>query len=388
MRAAALPALIVGTVLQATPVRSLRAPPPQSPLWQALYPEAAPFEEQDEPDDYEFEVRVTPDEVKAFFPTLPLTGFRRPEREIACPVLHLGVSAARKLYVHDGTDGLGSRILNIIGALKYAEKLNIGFGGLFSRGEAPTSHFVNISAALQAFFCTAACDLYVDALPQDTQIFPTLQALSLQLEEGAVANEPHVYVETRGSFKGVNHHIQISPTILAALRVSNTPIMQMPLVRFQPRDLNVAVHVRRGDVGASVPGRGTTYEYYVWLMKIMQSKVPYAKFHIFSERGRRSNNDEFVQYSKLGATVNLDTEATETLAHFARADVLVTAKSSFSYAAALLNPNCVLSQKWMLAEPGWVPLPETEWMLGNDAIEMLSHQIGSCMLSIAARKHG
>lgn len=387
MRAAALPALIVGTVLQATPVRSLRAPPPQSPLWQALYPEAAPFEEQDEPDDYEFEVRVTPDEVKAFFPTLPLTG-RRPEREIACPVLHLGAGAARKLYVHDGTDGLGSRILSIIGALKYAEKLNIGFGGLFSRGEASTSHYVNISAALQAFFCTAACDLYVDALPQDTQIFPTLQALSLQLEEGAVANEPHVYVENRDSFKGVNHHIQISPTILAALRVSNTPIMQMPLVRFQPRDLNVAVHVRRGDVGASVPGRGTTYEYYVWLMKIMQSKVPYAKFHIFSERGRRSNNDEFVQYSKLGATVNLDTEATETLAHFARADVLVTAKSSFSYAAALLNPNCVLSQKWMLAEPGWVPLPEAEWNLGNDAIEMLSHQIGSCMLSIAARKHG
>jgi len=38
MRAAALPALIVDAVLQATPVHSLRALPPQSPLWQALYP--------------------------------------------------------------------------------------------------------------------------------------------------------------------------------------------------------------------------------------------------------------------------------------------------------------------------------------------------------------
>ncbi|CAK0905440.1 unnamed protein product [Prorocentrum cordatum] len=120
----------------------------------------------------------------------------------------------------------------------------------------------------------------------------------------------------------------------------------------------------------------------------MRSKVPYAKFHIFSEQRRRSNNtDEFDQYSKLGATVNLDTEATETLAHFARADVLVTAKSSFSYSAALLNPTCVLYQRWMLAVPGWVPLPMSE-NLGNDATEMLSQQIGSCMLSIAARKYG
>mmetsp|Transcript_22644 Transcript_22644/g.60643 ORF Transcript_22644/g.60643 Transcript_22644/m.60643 type:complete len:87 (+) Transcript_22644:460-720(+) len=79
--------------------------------------------------------------------------------------------------------------------------------------------------------------------------------------------------------------------------------MQMPLVRFQPRDLNVAVHVRRGDVDYWVPGRGTSHEYYVWLIKIMRSKVPYAKFHIFSEQRRRSNNtDEFDQYSKLGAT--------------------------------------------------------------------------------------
>ncbi|CAK0800325.1 unnamed protein product [Prorocentrum cordatum] len=164
--------------------------------------------------------------------------------------------------------------------------------------------------------------------------------------------------------------------------------MQMPLVRFQPRDLNVAVHVRRGDVDDWVPGRATSHEYYVWLINIMWSKVPYAKFHIFSEKRRRSNNtDEFDQYSKLGATVNLDTEATETLAHFARADVLVTAKSSFSYAAALLNPNCELYQRWMLAVPGWVPRPKSE-NLGNDATEMLSQQIGSCMLSIAARKYG
>jgi len=60
---------------------------------------------------------------------------------------------------------------------------------------------VNISAGLQAFF---ACDLYVDALPQDTQVFPSVQALSQQLDEGAIANKAHVYIESRDDFKGAN----------------------------------------------------------------------------------------------------------------------------------------------------------------------------------------
>jgi hypothetical protein len=60
MRLAALLALIVGIVLQATQVRPLRV----ENLSQATRSEITPFEEREEPDD-EFEVRLTPDEVKA-----------------------------------------------------------------------------------------------------------------------------------------------------------------------------------------------------------------------------------------------------------------------------------------------------------------------------------
>jgi len=68
---------------------------------------------------------VTPDEVKALFP--------EGAKMVACPS-RLGFRGARKLSVHDATDGLGSRILNVIGALRYAEKMNVGFGGLVSLG--------------------------------------------------------------------------------------------------------------------------------------------------------------------------------------------------------------------------------------------------------------
>eukprot|EP00959_Pyramimonas_sp_CCMP1952_P002396 49826-Pyramimonas_sp.AAC.1 len=84
-------------------------------------------------------------------------------------------------------------------------------------------------------------------MPQDTQVFPTVQALSQQLEKGAIANEAHVYVESREAIKGANHGIQISSTLLAALRASNTLIMQMPLVRLQPRDLKTSPFMCAGE---------------------------------------------------------------------------------------------------------------------------------------------
>jgi hypothetical protein len=177
-----------------------------------------------------------------------------------------------------------------------------------------------------------------------------------------------------------------SPKILAALRIGNTPIMKMPLVRFHPSDFNVAVHVRRGDVEPSARFRFTSAEYYFWLMKIMRSKVPHAKFHVFSETGKRDDySKEFDQYRKLGATVHLDTEALEALAHMARADVLVTAHSSFSYLAALFNPNCVLDQGWKEPQPGWVGLPKRQPEQQHKVFK-ISEKIGWCMTSIVARR--
>jgi len=382
MRLAALPALIVGTVLQATLVRSLEVPSSLSSLSLAPYSATTPSGEQEELDD-EFEVRLTPNEGKA-------ASDRSRERKAARLILHHGDGAAGKLYFDDWDGGLGSRVLNVVGALRYAEKMNLSFGGVVpGPGMSKTSHCVNITAGMQAFFGFAdVSDMYVDALPPHTLSFSRLIGLNQKLVAGAIGHGVNVHVQTGADMGDVNYHIKMSATILAALRISSTPIMQMPLVHFDPRDLNVAVHVRRGDVDAWVAGRGTTHKFYLWLMNIIRSKVPSAKFHVFSEHNKRSEHDEeFHKYSNWGAIVHVDTEARETLAHMARADVLVTAHSSFSYAAALLNPNCVLNQKWMLPGHGWVSLPGKE-LLRPSRIRTLTQQIFSCMMNMVERKYG
>lgn len=112
-RLAALPALIVGTVLQATLVRSLEVPSSLSSLSLAPYSATTPSGEQEELDD-EFEVRLTPNEGKA------ASDRRSRERKAARPILHHGDGAAGKLYFDDWDGGLGSRILNVIGALRWS----------------------------------------------------------------------------------------------------------------------------------------------------------------------------------------------------------------------------------------------------------------------------
>jgi hypothetical protein len=258
MRLAALPALIVGIVLQATQVRPLRV----ENLSQATHSEITPFEEREEPDD-EFEVRLTPDELKAASGEASSH-----DRKARCPIMQLGAGAARGFYYKDPDDGLGSRILDFIGALSYAERMNLSLARLILHPRAPTtSHNVNIPFAMTSFFgCADVSDMYVYcdsrllAIPPGTQRFETVGDLTLQLKaersEEVVAGGTALVEKARDLADQ-----RVSPTILAVLRVGNTPIMKMPLVRFHPNEFNVAVHVRRGDLEPSVRARGTSAEY-------------------------------------------------------------------------------------------------------------------------------
>ena len=74
------------------------------------------------------------------------------------------------------------------------------------------------------------------------------------------------------------------------------------------------------------------------------------------------NNDtaNFNVYTTNGTTLHLDTNESEAWTYFARADILLAAKSTFSHVPALLNPNCVIYQcywheplkAWMVVDSG------------------------------------
>ncbi|CAK0793915.1 unnamed protein product [Prorocentrum cordatum] len=263
--------------------------------------------------------------------------------------------------------------------------MGMRFAGVVAgREPCSISHDVLIAPAMQAFFGFAdESEMYVDAVPNGTQSFRSLGDLQEQLEKGAIGDGARVCLDRGEGLGDVIVGTQISPTILASLRSRNTPLMQMHLAHFRSHIFHVAVHVRRDDVfSGSSAGmqRFTRDEWYIWLMNIMREKVPHAEFHVFSSLGSRGlhTSEDFDVYRNWGAIVHLDTEARETMAYMARADVLVTAKSTFSYVSALLNPNCVLFQRWKRKMPEWVELPLTR-QGGINKGEVLIHQIASCM---------
>lgn len=136
--------------------------------------------------------------------------------------------------------------------------------------------------------------------------------------------------------------------------------------------LIVAAHLRLGDAFADTY-RYPAFQLYRQVFELLLRLRPTAEFHVFtSVEPRFPFNETFVlqYFSGINVTVHIDDEATlsatsdvtRAIAHMALADVLVTARSSFSYLAGLLNNNCVLYQPFYSHYyhplPGWLELPE------------------------------
>ena len=118
----------------------------------------------------------------------------------------------------------------------------------------------------------------------------------------------------------------------------------------------VAIHVRRGDVSpAQNASRYTTDAEIADRIRLLQRHLPDAECRIYSE-GIAS---DFQLFADLGCRLRLGGDPLDILQEMAAADVLVTAKSSFSYVAALFNPNLVLyTPFWHAMQPGWVCLED------------------------------
>ena len=103
-----------------------------------------------------------------------------------------------------------------------------------------------------------------------------------------------------------------------------------------PNTNYIAIHIRRGDVNKNMKNRYNSNEYYIKIIKKMRKLYPNLRIKILSEG---TKND----FKELGN--NLDYHLNEELTHsfhmMVRARVLVMAKSSLSYCAAILNENII-----------------------------------------------
>jgi len=99
--------------------------------------------------------------------------------------------------------------------------------------------------------------------------------------------------------------------------------------------VDIAIHIRRGDVNMNTPKRYTSNSYYNKIIKFLNYKYPTYNIVIFSE----GNIEDFNELNGNNILFNLNKSIEETFHSFVSAKILVTAKSSFSYSAAILNTN-------------------------------------------------
>ena len=106
------------------------------------------------------------------------------------------------------------------------------------------------------------------------------------------------------------------------------------------KEVDIAIHIRRGDVNnydPSVKGRFTSNLYYVKLRKYLKHEYPNRKITIFSQ----GKPDDFNDLKEDNVSFQLDIDLQKTFHSLVTSKILVMSKSSFSYTAAILNPNLI-----------------------------------------------
>jgi hypothetical protein len=118
---------------------------------------------------------------------------------------------------------------------------------------------------------------------------------------------------------------------------------------------NVVIHIRRGDVNLTDhPKRFTEIAYYVDLILRIKAHSPRFTFIVHSETQNLSAQ-EIQELESVGATLKLDADISIAWDDMIRAEILIPAKSSFSYVPALLCTGTVIySPFWHQKRYTWI----------------------------------
>jgi hypothetical protein len=109
------------------------------------------------------------------------------------------------------------------------------------------------------------------------------------------------------------------------------------------QNVNIAIHIRRGDIEKTDQGRYISLDIYQKHINILSSQIPNANIFIFTQI-TPENKDEFDAFQIQNPTVKIlaDIDIITTLEYLIKADILVMGKSSLSYVAGLYNTNLVI----------------------------------------------
>lgn len=158
----------------------------------------------------------------------------------------------------------------------------------------------------------------------------------------------------------------------------NAPTRINDRLFFDNKFLNIAIHVRRGDIVFGQQNKNPNLllrwqgnDYFINVLRNtlinLKIKKPIA-IYLFSQ-GKIDDFEEFNQFENLRFC--LDVSPMDSFLHMVYADLLITSKSSFSYKPALLNKGIKICPKDF-----WHGYPLTDdWVLADEYGELLSKMI-------------
>jgi len=143
-----------------------------------------------------------------------------------------------------------------------------------------------------------------------------------------------------------------------------------PALPPDPADaIRISIHLRRGDVGASgrFAERFTADDAVLRrigrLLESLGNERRRVVLRLFSE-GRP---EDFAAFAAAGAALHLDQDVFETFHHLVNSEVVVLAKSSFSYLAGLIGGGLCLYEPFRHPRlPGWLDFRTVDSMRSNE----------------------
>jgi hypothetical protein len=150
---------------------------------------------------------------------------------------------------------------------------------------------------------------------------------------------------------GVHAFSAILPELKRKYWLNKTPRTRGPLT--------ICLHIRRGDVTSADDWMWTSTSVIARTVSCLKSIL---ECHSLSYRMRAFSQGEhadFIELSSLGVELCLDADPVWTMQELVEADILITAKSTFSYMAALLSDGIIMSEadpyppldSWLVRRP-------------------------------------
>jgi len=209
-------------------------------------------------------------------------------------------------------------------------------------------------------------------------IAPTHDAVGLKkfLDQSGLWKREGIVVEAQHFQSVCNAHPEIYAAIIPSLREKYHAHDKSGIALDKgDEDVTVAVHIRRGDVSvsdAATAGRFTSDERIAHTVRevlaVLAAKGKSARVNVYSE-GRA---EDFQFFADMGCQLHIGRDVFETVHNLAMSDVLVTAKSAFSFVAGLISTGVKLYEPYQsIAPDDWLTLDAD----GNFDVRALSARL-------------